>query len=121
MKKENLILDKSFAFSLMAIELYKKLVAANEYVLSRQFLKSATSIGANVNEASAAQSKADFISKMAISSKEARETKYWLLLLQKSDFINYDFSLLLKEADEIINILTAIVKTSQQNNSKSKI
>ncbi len=114
MKKENLILDKSFAFSLMAIELYKKLIAVNEYVLSRQFLKAATSIGVSVNEASAAQSKADFISKMAISSKKARETEYWLLLLEKSDFINFDYTILLIEADEIVNILTAIVKTSQE-------
>ena len=111
--KENIILERSFAFSLLAIELYKKLISVNEFVLSRQFLKSATSIGANVNESSAAQSKADFISKMSIASKEARETKYWLMLLQKSNFISFDYSYLLNEADEIINIITAIVKTSQ--------
>jgi len=118
MKKENLILDKSFLFSLIAIELYKKLINVNEYVLSRQFLKSATSIGANINESTAAQSKDDFISKMSIASKEARETKYWLMLLERSNFIQFDYSVLLKEADEIINILTAIVKTSQHNNGK---
>lgn len=60
----------------MAIELYKRLIAINEFVLSRQFLKASTSIGANVNEATAAQSKNDFIAKMSIASKEARETKY---------------------------------------------
>lgn len=116
--KENLILDKSFEFSLLAIELYKVLKANNEFVLSRQFLKSATSIGANVNESTTAQSKADFIYKMSISSKEARETKYWLLLLQKSELVKYDY--LLKEIDEIINILTAIVKTSQEKYSTKK-
>ena len=120
MKKENLILEKSFQFSIHAIELYKKLADANEYVLSKQFLKSSTSIGANVNEATAAQSKADFISKMAIASKEARETKYWLMLLEKSHFISFDFTLLQKEADELINILTAIVKTAQSNHSTLK-
>ncbi len=118
--KKNLILNKSFEFSLRAIELYKVLKANNEFVLSHQFLKSATSIGANINESTAAQSKADFISKMAISSKEARETKYWLLLLQKSKLIEYDYDLLLKEVDEIINILTAIVKTSQEKYSNKK-
>ena len=118
MKKENLILDKSFQFSLSAVQLYKKLIATNEYVLSRQFLKSATSIGANVNESTAVQSKADFISKMSIASKEARETKYWLMLLERSNFIQFDYSVLLKETDEIINILTAIVKTSQLNYGK---
>lgn len=111
-------MDKSFDFALKSIALYKRLIHVNEYVISRQFLKASTSIGANVNEASAAQSKADFIAKMAIASKEARETKYWLHLLEKSGLITYDYSLLLKEIDELINILTAIVKTSQQNNLK---
>ena len=74
MKSENIILEKTLNFSLTAIDYYKKIIAQNEYVLSKQFLRSATSIGANVNEATAAQSKKDFIAKMSIASKEARET-----------------------------------------------
>ena len=77
MKQENIILNKSFAFSVRIVNLYKYLCSEKkEYVLSKQLLRSGTSIGANVNEAQAAQSKNDFISKMSIASKEARETKY---------------------------------------------
>lgn len=115
MKTDNLILDKSLIFSLKIIELYKQLKSNNEFVLSKQLLRSATSIGANVNEATAAQSKADFIHKMSIASKEARETKYWLMLLHKSSLVNLNFSTFLNEIDEIINIITAIVKTAQKN------
>jgi len=115
MKTDNLILDKSFEFSLSVIELYKILISKNEYVLSKQVLRSATSIGANVREATAGQSKKDFISKMSIASKEARETEYWLLLIDKSGLIEYDFKDLLNESLELIKILTSIVKTSQQS------
>ncbi|MEX1001316.1 MAG: four helix bundle protein [Crocinitomicaceae bacterium] len=116
MKKENVILDKTFDFALSVIELYKKLVDEKEYVLSKQLLRSGTSIGANVEEATAAISKKDFTAKMSISSKEARETRYWLRLLDKSKIVNIDVSNHLKEIEQIINILTAIVKTSQGNN-----
>ena len=79
MKADNPVLDKSFQFSVRIVKLYKYLVAEHkEYVLSKQLLRSGTSIGANVNEAQAAQSKADFIAKMSIASKEARETQYWI-------------------------------------------
>ncbi|WP_366142659.1 four helix bundle protein [uncultured Aquimarina sp.] len=76
-------------------------------------MRSATSIGANVAEAGAAQSKKDFISKMAIASKEARETRYWLRLLNESDLVNINLSSHLDEINQIIKILTKIVKTSQ--------
>lgn len=113
MPKENIIKNKSFDFALDIIDLYKKLVGENEFVISKQLLNSSTSIGANVAEAGAAQSKRDFISKMAIASKEARETKYWLRLLKRSKLTNLDVSAYLIEIDEIVKILTAIVKTSQ--------
>jgi four helix bundle protein len=113
MKKENIIQEKSFDFALKIIELYKKLVAEKEYIISKQLLRSGTSIGANIEEATAGISKRDFIAKMSISSKEARETKYWLRLLEKSKLVNVEVSDELKEAEQIINILTAIVKTSQ--------
>lgn len=104
----------------MVIMLYKKLVESHEYVLSKQVLRSGTSVGANVEEAIAAQSRKDFIAKMSIASKEARETKYWIRLLERSGFIIYDYGMLLKEIEEIINILTAIVKTSQQRSTKAE-
>jgi len=113
MKTQNIIVEKSFNFSLSVIILYKKLIEVHEYVLSKQVLRSATSIGANVEEAIAGQSRRDFIAKMSIASKEARETKYWIRLLERSQFINYDYEILLREIEQIINILTAIVKTSQ--------
>ena len=103
----------------MIIRLYKELCVNNEYVVSRQLLRSGTSIGANVEEATAAQSKKDFISKMSIASKEARETRYWLRLLKDSNIcsrINYIEAI--NESDELIKILTAIVKTSQKNLTK---
>ena len=116
MKTENKILDMSFDFSLQIIQLYKGLVEKKEFVLSRQLLKSGTSIGANVEEAMAAQSKKDFISKMAIASKEARETRYWLRLLDKSKLIEHDYSSYLISIEHIINIITKIVKTSSEGN-----
>ena len=114
-KKENVIQSRSFDFAMEIIKFYKHCLDTNEYVLSKQLVRSGTSIGANVEEASAAQSKKDFIAKMSISSKEARETRYWLRLFSKSGIIEYDYTFLMKEIEEIINILTAIVKTSQQN------
>ena len=114
--KKKVIEQKSFDLALRIIELYKVLSKKNEYVLSRQVLKSGTSIGANVQEAQAAQSKKDFIAKMAISSKEARETLYWLKLIEASQLIDYDFNNLKTEIHDIIRVLTAIVKTAQTNN-----
>lgn len=105
----------SFSFSLSIIELYKSLIEKREFVISKQLLRSATSIGANVEEAIAAQSRKEFISKMSIASKEARETRYWLRLLDKSRLADLDFSSQLNEAEQIISILTKIVKTSQES------
>ncbi|OGU35107.1 MAG: four helix bundle protein [Ignavibacteria bacterium GWB2_35_6b] len=113
MSDENIILNKSFEFALEIIELYKMLRSNKEYVISKQLLRSGTSIGANVEEATAAQTKKDFITKMAIASKEARETRYWLRLLDKSKLIDYDYNKYIKLINEIIKILTAIVKTAQ--------
>jgi len=101
---------------LQVIALCRDLTARNEFVLSKQLLKSGTSIGANVAEASAGQSKADFIAKMAIASKEARETEYWLSLLRDSKLVeSQQVDPLLLEAREISKMLTSIVKTAQEN------
>jgi four helix bundle protein len=111
--KDNIIQKKSYDFALKIVFIYRKLCGANEYVLSKQLLRSGTSIGANVEEAQAAQSRADFISKMSIASKEARESCYWLRLLRDSNTIGIsEADLLLLEAEAIVNILTSIVKTS---------
>src|SRR5436305_3518929 len=99
MKEENKILSLTFDFSLEIINLYKLLIRHNEYVMSKQLLRSATSIGANVEEANAAQTKKEFIQRMSIASKEARETKYWLRLLHKSQIVKYDYTEHLKKIE----------------------
>ena len=104
----------TFGFALDIIHLYKRLISKNEYILSKQVLRSGTSIGANVEEAQAAQTKKDFITKMSIASKEARETNYWLRLLKESKIIEISDNLF-ESLRYIINILTKIVKTSQGN------
>ncbi len=113
MKDENIIVDKSKKFALRIINLYKYLVdEKKEYVLSKQVLKSGTSIGANVKEAIRGQSKADFYAKMNIALKETSETEYWLELLYESEFINKDaFESIYFDCKEILKILIAITKT----------
>ncbi|MCG9970605.1 four helix bundle protein [Christiangramia crocea] len=113
--KDNIIRSKSFDFALLIIELYRQMLEEKEYVLSKQLLRSGTSIGANIEEASAAISRKDFIAKMSISAKEARETLYWLKLINKSKIVKTDVSELLEKSDELIRILTSIVKTSQSS------
>src|SRR5690554_5596078 len=120
-RKENIIIEKTFQFSLDIISLYKKLQNEKEYILSNQLLRSATSIGANVEEAMAAQSKKDFINKMSIASKEARETKYWLKLLDKSNLTKLNMLTFLMEIEHIINILTKIIITAQTNLKNDKV
>ena len=115
--KKNLIVDLSFDFALEVIKLYKTVISQNEYVISKQLLKSATSIGANVNEAQAGQTRKDFTAKMAIASKEARETHYWLMLIKRSELVDFDnkehvINELLDKLLSITNILTKIVKSS---------
>lgn len=115
MKKENIILDRTFEFALKIIEVYKQMVEQKEFVLSKQLIRSGTSIGANVEEATAAYSKKDFAAKMSISSKEARETRYWLKLIKRSKLVSINVDNHLTEIEQIINMLTAIVKTAQGN------
>jgi len=112
MKTDNVIVDKSKAFALKVIALYKKLCDTNrEFVMSKQLLKSGTSIGANIKEAQQGQSKADFYAKLYISLKEASETEYWLELLHESGYIGEEeFSAIYQDCQEIIKILVAITK-----------
>ena len=118
--KESIVKNKSFEFALRIIELYKILREQKEFVLSKQLLQSGTSIGANINEALAGVSKADFAFKMSISSKEARETLYWLELLDKSQMVNYDFKPFISSCEELVKMLTSIVKTTQNSTLKTK-
>ena len=115
--ENNVIVDKSKRFALRVIKLYKHLHSdKNEYVLSKQVLRSGTSIGANVRESIYAQSKSDFISKMSIALKEAAETEYWLELLGESEYIsNEEFTSIYKDCSEIRKILVSIVKSSKDN------
>ncbi len=119
MKDDNIVLEKSLNFAIRVVKLYQYLCEEKkEYVLSKQLIRSGTSIGANVNEAQAGQSKADFIAKMAVASKEARESKYWIDLLIKTDYLNkHDVHVqtLVNEIDELVRLLTSIVKTGQKN------
>jgi four helix bundle protein len=121
---KSIIHEKSFHFALEIIELFKKLQIKREYVLSKQLLRSGTSIGANIEEAIAGQSRRDFLAKMAVASKEARETHYWLTLLQKSNLTKADLNQAIKNNEELIRILTSIVKTTAEKsvtqNSKLK-
>lgn len=112
---DNVIQEKSFQFALDVVKLYSKLRDKQEFVLSKQLLRSGTSIGANVEEAISGQSRKDFISKLSIATKEARETRYWLRLLQESGLVDIDFSKQLSRVDELLRILTSIVMTTKHN------
>ncbi len=113
---ENIIEKKSFDFAIRIVRLYKYLCdKKKEFVLSKQLLRSGTSIGANVAEAQQAQSKADFISKISIALKETTETKYWLRLLNATDYLSdIEIKTILADCVEIEKILTTILKSSKQ-------
>ena len=119
-KKGNLVVTKSYAFALEIIQLYRILSEQKEFVLSRQLLRSGTSIGANVHEAVSSESKKDFIHKLAIALKEARETSYWLNLLKDSGYINQQtFDTLDKTCVAIIKILNSIILTNKERYFKN--
>ncbi|KXK48616.1 MAG: 30S ribosomal protein S23 [Chlorobi bacterium OLB5] len=120
MKTRSIVEEKSYAFALRIIKLYRHLVIEKkEFVLSKQILRCGTSIGANVKEAVQAESRNDFIHKLYISLKEASETEYWLNLLHDSGYISKkSFESIAKECIELIKIITAIIKTSKKNSEK---
>ena len=119
--KENVIMRKSFAFSVRIVNLHRYLSRKkNEFVISRQICKSGTSIGANIAEAQRAQSTADFVSKLKIALKEANETQYWLRLLHETKYItDKEFASLHGDLLEILKILTAICKHYPQSNQRN--
>lgn len=113
---DNAIVSKSKSFALRVIKLYKFLIEVQkEFVLSKQVLRSGTSIGANIRESQRAQSKADFYAKLYIALKEADETAYWLELLHESAYIDCDqFSSVYKDCDELIRLLVSITVTQKK-------
>ena len=115
--RESITADKSLDFAVRIVNVSKYLMnESKEYILSKQLMRSGTSIGANVAEAQRGQSKADFIAKMSIALKEANETLYWLKLLHRTEYlIDKQFESLNKDLQEIISLLTASCKTANQN------
>ena len=112
----NPVRDKSFIFALEVIKLYRALVNEREYVISKQLMRSGTAIGAIIEEAIGAESRRDFLHKMSMAHKEARETHYWIRLLDASDLIrDFDLSDYLEAADELIRLLVAITRTVKEN------
>ena len=118
--KENLLSDKSITFASRIIKLHQYLIKTKkETIISKQIVRSGTSIGANINEANYGQSKADFISKMHIALKETAETEYWLKLLISSEYITEDMGAsLLLDCLELKRILVASINTAKGNSSK---
>lgn len=118
--KNNIVKNKSFEFALEIIKLYKFLCEQKkEFVISKQLLRSGTSIGAMVRESEHAESKADFIHKLSIALKEANESEYWLELLVQSDYLNKEsFGQINLQLTEILKLFTAIIKTSKNYERK---
>lgn len=117
MMKDNVVKNKSFDFAVRVVKLHQYLCTEKkEFVLSKQLLRSGTSVGAMVREAEHAESKPDFKHKMAIAQKEINETIYWLELLQATDYLNNEqFDSLNVDAIEIIKLITSIIKTTKNN------
>ena len=112
---DNVVEEKSFRFAIRIVNLYKFLTSQKkEYILSKQLLRAGTSIGANVAEAQQAQSRPDFVSKLSIALKETSETKYWLRLLNATDYLNTpEFSSILSDCIELEKLLVTIVRTTK--------
>ena len=120
MKQDNVIQLKSYAFAVEIVRLYQRLIREKrEFLLSKQLVRSGTSIGANVEEAIGAQSRADFLSKLAIAYKEAREAKYWLRLLHDTGYIlSSEFNSLHEDADELCRIIASIQRTTKARSNE---
>lgn len=114
MKSKSVLKDKSFTFSIHIVEQYKRLTESKEFIMSKQLLRSGTAVGALIREAEFAQSRADFISKLSISLKEANETCYWLELLHGTHYIDAErFEKSYKYINELISMLVSSIKTSK--------
>lgn len=117
---ENLLIDKSVNFATRIMKLHLYLLKKKEYIASKQIARSGTSIGANINEANYAQSKADFVFKLHIALKETAETEYWLKVLMKSEYLTKEEATsLLDDCIEIKRILISSIKTAKEHNENS--
>ncbi|MDQ1167272.1 MULTISPECIES: four helix bundle protein [unclassified Flavobacterium] len=121
--KNNIVKNKSFEFAIRIVKLYQYLSNdKKEFILSKQLLRSGTSIGAMIREAEHAESKSDFIHKFAIAQKEANEVIYWLELLKATDYLNQkEFENINNDAVSILKLITSIIKTSKSQLSKSRL
>lgn len=119
MKNDNILQQKAYAFAIRTVKAYQFLISEKkEFVLSKQFLRSGTSIGANVEEAIGGQSDKDFYAKLNIVYKEARETQYWIRLLKDTDYFDVpQATSLLNDCEEILKITGTIIKTLKNRNS----
>ena len=117
----NAIEEKSFQFAVRIVKLCKYLQEnKKEYILSKQLMRSGTSIGANIMESQQAQSRPDFVSKLNIALKEASETDYWLRLLQATDYLtDSEYSSIIADCKELEKLLTAIIKTTRNSRAKT--
>ena len=115
----NVVMEKGLDFAVRCVKLYNYLrEERHEYVLSKQMVRSGTSIGANISESQGAQSSPDFIAKLHISLKEARETGYWLLVLHRADYItDAEYNSMSNDLGELIALLTSILKSTKDNAS----
>ena len=114
--KKNIIKNKSFAFALRIVKMYKFLIEKKEFVLSKQLLRSGTAIGALISESEHAESKADFVHKMAIAQKEANETNYWIELLYQAEYIDIQaYQSISKDIGEINKVLASIIISTKKN------
>jgi four helix bundle protein len=115
-EKENILHEKTIGFAIRIVKLYQYLLTQKEFVMSKQLLRSGTAIGALVREAEHAESKPDFIHKLAIALKEANESSYWIELLVRTEFINMEmFASINDDCNEVISILVKIIKTTKNN------
>jgi four helix bundle protein len=120
--KENIVMNKSYMFAIRVVNTFKYLNSEQrEFVLSKQLLRSGTSIGALIKEAEHAQSRADFINKMNIALKEANETEYWLMLLKDTDYIDINlYSSIIEDCKELVCLLISIVKSTKNSDGTKK-
>lgn len=120
-KNENIVGEKSEIFAIAVVNVYKELTQKNEFVLSKQLLRSGTSIGANLAESECAGSESDFVNKLYIALKECNESLYWLRLLYKTDYIGKErYNTLYRDCSEIKRILTSSVKTIRERQESGK-
>lgn len=120
MKNENIIVNKSYKFAIRIVKMYQHLTSEKkEFILSKQILRSGTSIGANIEEAEGSISRKEFIAKIQIAYKEAKETRYWIKLLNDTDYIDQNiFQSIIADCDELLKIIVSILKSTKSNRTK---